>query len=212
MNYYFWLGRMLFSSALRSFFSFRVINPRKRIEHGGAIIAANHASFLDPPVVGCAYEHGVHFLARETLFRGFASWLLPRWNAIPIDRDQADLKSMKTVLRALKGGKRVVMFPEGTRTMTGDLQDAKAGLGLLIAKSGVPVQPVRVLGTYEALPKGRRSLRLHPITVIIGDPIQFEPEQLRGKSREAYQALADRVMAEIAALAPEGVPLRPARG
>ena len=102
MNIIFWFGRMMFSSLLKALFAFRVINPRKRLEHGGAIIAANHASFMDPPIVGCAYEHGVYFVARDTLFRGFASWLLPRWNSIPIDRDSADLKSMKTALRRVR--------------------------------------------------------------------------------------------------------------
>lgn len=212
MNVYYWLGCEFFRALLKACGGFHVINREKCIEDGGVMIASNHASYLDPPVIGCAYRGMVHFVARDTLFRGFAGWLFPKWGAIPIARDQADLKSMKIVMRTLRSGKRMAMFPEGTRTHDGSLQEAKAGLGMLIAKSEIPVQPVRILGTYEAMPRGISFPRSHPITVVIGDPIEFDPEDLKAKTREAYQAIADRVMKEIEALAPGGVPPSGCRG
>ena len=102
-----------------------VIGADKRIHQGGAIIAANHTSYLDPPIVATAYETPVAFLARKTLFRKFGAWLYPRLNAFPIDRDHADLQSMKSLLRKLKHGERVLMFPEGTRSENGELTGAK---------------------------------------------------------------------------------------
>ena len=174
-------------------------NREKRIQKGGAIIAANHASYLDPPAVACAYDTEVWFLARKSLFRGFAGWFYPRVNAFPIDREHADIQSMKGILKKLRNGDRVLMFPEGTRSEDGELGEAKAGIGMLVAKSGVPVQPVRIFGAYESWPKGGKY-KPHPVRVVIGEPVQFNPEDLKSKSRESYQRIADQLMAAIGAL------------
>ena len=200
MKTLYWIARAL----ARSTFSatggeIEVIGADKRIHQGGAIIAANHTSYLDPPIVASAYETPVAFLARKTLFRKFGAWLYPRLNAFPIDRDHADLQSMKSLLKKLKHGERVLMFPEGTRSENGELTSAKAGIGMMVAKSGVPVQPIRILGAYEAFPKGGR-FRPQKIQVRIGDPVVFDPADLKEKSREAYQRIADQLMSAIAAL------------
>ena len=200
MKTLYWIARAF----ARSTFSatggaIEVIGADKRVHQGGAIIAANHTSYLDPPIVASAYDTPVAFLARKTLFRKFGGWLYPRLNAFPIDRDHADLQSMKSLLRKLRHGERVLMFPEGTRSDNGELSRAKAGIGMLVAKSGVPVQPIRILGAYESWPKGGH-FRPHRIQVIIGDPVIFNPDDLKEKSRDAYQRLADQLMSAIAAL------------
>jgi|TARA_B100002003_G_C13913997_1_gene444698 1-acyl-sn-glycerol-3-phosphate acyltransferase len=174
-------------------------NRDKRIHQGGAIVAANHTSYLDPPIVACAYNSAIAFLARKSLFHRFGAWLYPRLNAFPIDRDHADLQSMRTILRKLKDDERILMFPEGTRSADGRLQKAKAGIGMLVVKSGVPVQPVRIFGAHESWPKGGK-FRPHRIQVVIGDPVEFDPGDLKEKSREAYQRIADQLMAAIAEL------------
>lgn len=194
----FWLARELSRSVLRATGPFEVINPEKCLEEGGAILAANHASFLDPPIVACAYERQISFLARETLFRGLGGWLYPKLSAFPINRDAADLKSIKSILRLLRGGNRILMFPEGTRTLDGKLQSAKPGLGMIVARSKVPVQPIRIEGSFESWPRGQKY-RQHPISVIIGDPIEFDPGST-DNSREGYQEVADRIMRAIAEL------------
>lgn len=199
MKTLYWLARLLTECAAHAFLPLRVVDREKTLTEGGAVVACNHASFLDPPLVATVYESEIHFLARNTLFRGFFGAVIRQLNAVPVDRDQADLKSMKTIIRTLKEGNRVLIFPEGTRTESGQLLDAKAGVGMLIAKSGVPVQPVRLLGTYETLPKGGK-FRAHSLTAIVGEPIVFTQEELKTKSREGYQALADRVMRAIAEL------------
>ncbi len=190
------LARTVFSSTVGDI---EILNRDKRIHRGGAIVAANHTSYLDPPIVACSYNSPVSFLARKSLFQRFGAWLYPRLNAFPIDRDHADLQSMKSILRKLKNGERVLMFPEGTRSPDGTLQEAKAGIGMLVAKSGVPVQPVRIFGAYESWPRGGKY-RPHRIQVVIGDPVKFDPTDLKGGSREAYQRIADRLMAAIAEL------------
>ena len=199
MNLVYWLGRLAMGAPLKAFFGLDVVNPEKRIEGGPAIIAANHASFMDPPVIGVSYDCELHYLARETLFKGLAGRVFAGLNAVPNSQDQADLKSIKRILRALKEGKRVVIFPEGSRTFDGKFADSKAGVGMMIAKSKVPVQPVRIVGSYEAMPRNG-GIRFHPVKTIIGDVIEFTPAELNGKSRESYQAISDRVMEEIGKL------------
>ena len=203
MTSHYWFVLTFARSVLRTLCSFEIVDDEKTLERGGAIIAANHASYLDPPLVACSYKKAITFLARSTLFKGFWAWLLPRLNAIPLDREGADLKSMRTIIRKLKEGSRVLVFPEGTRTHDGSLGEAKAGIGLLVAKSGVPVQPVRIVGSFEAWPRSSKPKR-HKIRVYVGDPIVFSEEDLAVKSMEGYQAISDRILAEIAALGPKG--------
>lgn len=200
MKTLYWVARSL----ARSTFSatggaIEIIGGEKRIHHGSAIIAANHTSYLDPPIVAASYDTPVAFLARKSLFRNFGAWLYPRLNAFPIDRDHADLQTIKTILRKLRNEERVMMFPEGTRSGDGQLTDAKPGIGMLVSKSGVPVQPVHISGAYESFPKGGK-FNPQRIVVRIGDPVVFNPADLKEKSREAYQRIADQMMAAIAAL------------
>ena len=200
MRTLYWMTRALARTVFASTGGgIEILNRDKRIHQGGAIVAANHTSYLDPPIVACAYNSPIAFLARKTLFQGFGAWLYPRLNAFPIDREHADLRSMKTILRRLKDGERVLIFPEGTRSADGRLQEAKAGIGMLVARSGVPVQPVRIFGAHESWPKGGK-FRPHRIQVVIGDPVKFDPEDLKEKSREAYQRIADQLMRAIAEL------------
>jgi len=200
MKTLYWMTRSLARTAFVSTAGdIEIIHRDKRIHKGGAIVAANHTSYLDPPIVACAYNSPIAFLARKTLFRRFGAWLYPRLNAFPIDREHADLQSMKTILRRLKNGERILMFPEGTRSADGRLQEAKAGIGMLVAKSGVPVQPVRIFGAHESWPKGGR-FRPRRIQVVIGDPVTFDPRDLQERSREAYQRIADQLMGAIADL------------
>lgn len=199
---WYWLIKILMGSMAKAFFGYHVVGCEKRLERGGAVIASNHASFMDPPLVGVAYAEDIYYLARATLFKGPFSWLFPQLKAVPVDRNGADLKSMKTILRTLKGGKRVLMFPEGTRTSDGELMEAKAGVGMLVAKSGVPVQPVRVVGSYEAWPRTGK-MKFVPLTVYIGDPIYFDPAELKSMGRDAYQFIANRIMEEIGKLGVE---------
>jgi 1-acyl-sn-glycerol-3-phosphate acyltransferase len=204
MNTVYWIARALTKAIISANSGgIEVINPEKRIHSGAAILVSNHASYLDPPIVAIGYNREISILARSTLFKGVGGWLYPKLNAFPIDREQADLSSIRSILRKLKNGNRVLMFPEGTRTTDGKLQEAKAGIGLLVAKSKVPVQPVRIFGAYESLPRGG-DYRPHRIRLVIGDPVNFSKEDIKGKSREGYQRIADQLMKAIADLTPEG--------
>jgi 1-acyl-sn-glycerol-3-phosphate acyltransferase len=194
----YWFGHTIFRAAAKAFFRYQVVGRDKWITDGSVLVASNHESFLDPPLVGIAYNNSVYYLARKTLFRGVTKWLYSRWNAIPIDQDAPDMSSLKKIIKILKSGEQVVVFPEGSRTLDGKLQPGEAGVGLIAAKSRAVIQPVRIFGAFEALPRGSGRLRFHPVTIVVGDPMTLTPEEKKAKGREAYQAISDRIMAEIA--------------
>ena len=181
-------------------FRLRTYGRENLIEDGPAILASNHSSYLDPPLVGVSCRKDVYFLARKSLFeRPVIGALIAQLNTVPVDRDRGDVGAVRAMIKLLKSGNRVLVFPEGTRSKDGNLQPARAGVGLLIAKSLAPVVPVRVFGSYAALPRSG-GIRFVPITVVIGKPLFFTKQDLGTDERTAYQVLSDRVMAAIAAI------------
>ena len=119
---------------------------------------------------------------------------------IGVDRDGADMSALKSVIRIVKGGGCTIIFPEGTRTSDGQLQPARSGVGLVIAKTLAPVVPIRVFGAFDAFPRNTKFPRRRTISLVIGQPLRFTSEDLRGDSRVVYQKLSDQVMSRIAAL------------
>lgn len=183
------------------FFQMRIVHPERMIETGPLILAANHASFFDPPLAGICSHRGVYYLARKTLLKWpFFGPLFPAMNVIPVERDGNDMSALREVIKKIKEGNGVVLFPEGTRSKDGHLQPARAGIGLVIAKTSAPVVPMRIFGAYDAFPKNATGLQFPKITVVIGKPIHFTPEEVANSSRETYQHLSNRVMEAIAAL------------
>ena len=185
----------------RMMFSMRVIHQERMVESGPLLIAVNHSSFFDPPLAGICSERGVYYLARKTLLKWpFFGPLFPAMNVIPVERDGNDMSALREVIKKVKDGNAVLLFPEGTRSVDGNLQPARAGIGLVIAKTGAPVLPMRIFGAYEAFPKNARRFQLSQITVVIGEPIYFSEEEISHTSRETYQVLSNRVMEAIGAL------------
>ena len=168
---------------------------------GGCVIASNHASFLDPPIIAAGALHrAVHFMARDTLFKGVLAWALPRMCVIPLSRERGDVAALRKSIELLKKGCCVGLFPEGTRTTTGDLQPAKGGIGFLLAKANVPVVPAYIQGSFEAYPKGASRIRPAKIHVHFGAPITTAEIAALGTDRSAYERAGELVMQRIAAL------------
>ena len=201
MNVWYWTGHYLALVVAKVFFRFRVVHKERRILKGPVILAMNHESYLDPPLAGIASGREVYFLARKTLLDapGFG-FLLPKLNVVPVDQEGTDRSALKALIRILKSGDGTVVFPEGARTLDGNLQPALPGLGFVIAKTLVPVLPMRIFGARAAMPRGGGRIRLHPITIVIGEPIYFTAADLEPRSKETYQRLSERVMESIAAL------------
>ncbi len=203
MNPLYFLILRLTQGVAHAFFRLKVINREKLIEQGACIYVVNHQSFLDPPMVGQLFAStNVHFLARKTLFDNpVLKVILPFCNVIPIDQEQPDPGSILKVLRLVKGGERIIIFPEGSRCPDNQIHEAMPGIGLILGRlSGVPVQPLRIEGAYDCLPIHSNKLRFKPITIAVGDPISFTPEELKAKGRAGQLAIGKKVMDAIRAL------------
>jgi len=184
-----------------AFFDLRVYGQENIIEEGPALLAMNHQSFLDPPFAGISCQRPIHYLARKTLFDiPVIGWILRRINVIGVDLGSSDVAALKAVMRVLKAGGCTIVFPEGTRTRDGGLQPAKPGAGFIIAKTLAPVVPMRIFGAFEAFPKGAKIPRMHPVTIVAGQPIQFTKADITGDPRIVFQRLSEHVMEKIAEL------------
>src|SRR5213079_730182 len=189
------IGYHLSRLAGRLFFRFRVIHRERMIQTGPVILAMNHQSYLDPPLAGTACDRGIYFLARRTLLDvPLLGRVLPKVNVIPVNQEGVDRAAIKAVIRVLQAGNGVLVFPEGSRTLDGNLQPAEPGLGLVIAKTLAPVMPMRIFGAHEALPRGGGGLHFVPITIVIGEPIFFPVIDLKSREKNLYGRLSQRVM------------------
>jgi len=185
----------------KALFSFEVVHRERIIETGGAIIAMNHESYLDPPLAGIACQRELYYLARKTLLQWpILGPIMPKVNVIPVDQERADMSALKTVIKIVRAGQATVIFPEGARTLDGRLQPAQPGLGLIIAKTLAPVVPMRIFGAHKAFPRGGKPKLFTPITLVVGEPMSFTKDDLVGEGRELYQSLSERVMDRIAAI------------
>jgi 1-acyl-sn-glycerol-3-phosphate acyltransferase len=173
-------------------------------DYGGYIVAANHASHLDPPMVGQFLPRQVAFFARKTLWKpGIAAWWLTAVGTIPVDRDGGtSLDAVKRVLKTLASGRVVIVFPEGTRSATGELQPPKAGVGLLACKAHVPVVPARVFGSFEAFGRDGSMHFGSPVSVTFGKPLAPEEYDRPEDGKERYARTAERIMAAIDQIQP----------
>lgn len=171
--------------------------PRDR----GVMIASNHVSFLDPPLIGyCVYPIRFCYLARDTLFKGFVGWVLTNISCYPVKRGKGNVALFKLIPKLTAEGKTVAIFPEGTRSLDGELQEGQAGVGLLVQKTNAPVVPCYVHGTFKAWgPKQKYPKLWGKTAVIFGKPITFveKPGQDR---KEGQKEIVATIMEKIAGL------------
>ncbi len=201
MNAIYWTLRICCVIAYRIVGGLKIYGRENLIEEGPAIYAANHASYLDPPLVGVTARKAIYYLARKSLFEEKPiCYVLPFLNLVPVDTTGKDMSAVKKVIQLLQKRRRVLLFPEGTRTRDGNLQRAQPGLGLVVAKTFAPVVPIRIFGTFEMFPRGAKQFRRAPLSVVVGTPLRFSKEDVGNGGREDYQRISDRVMAAIAAL------------
>lgn len=202
MRWIYWLGWLIFRSAYRALFGLKVEGAGNLVREGPVLVVSNHESFLDPPLVGTLYQDEMYYLARKTLMKGpVLTWIYKAWNSIPVDQERPDMTSLKTIIKLLKEGRRVLVFPEGERSYDGSLGKAQPGVGLIAVKAGVPIQPIRIRGAREALPRGSGRIRLTRIQLSIGPAFCLTEEELaEAKGKDGYQRIADRIMDSIGAL------------
>lgn len=185
--------------------SLEVVGREKIPADGGVIVAANHVSYLDIPILGCSLARRADFLAKAELFsHPVVGWFLRRLGGVPIRRGGIDRRALDEVQSRLARGRVVVVYPEGTRSPDERLGPAKPGIGLLAARSGVPVVPAYLMGTGAAWPEGAKWLRRSPVTVWFGDPLRWDAVRAGHEEGDLaarrYQRISDEIMGRIAAL------------
>jgi len=169
---------------------------------GGVIVAANHISFWDPPLIGSAIAREVYFLAKEELFETpVLGPLIRSLNAIPIRRGAADLQGLARASEALKRGGAVLLFPEGSRMRDGELHPARPGVGLLAVQADVPIAPCYISGSN---PTPAWVVRRERVRIDFGPPLDWRVfaggDLDLTPGRALYQRIGASVMQDIARL------------
>lgn len=182
--------------------SSRIFGTENIPASGKFIVAPNHLSHLDPPLVGVAFlSRELMFMARKTLFKpGFWNWLLSHINVIPVDKENAaEIRSIKAAINYLKHDMGLVIFPEGTRSLNGEIGTAQPGLGFIAYKTKAPIIPVRILNTDKILQKNTTFPNFSQSTeVIIGKPVTFEEYSSKINHQDnKYQEIAEYILEKI---------------
>lgn len=163
---------------------------------GGVILASNHISYLDPPLIAAVLPRRATFMARKGLFNiPLLGWFISHY-AFPVDREKPLPSTMKEAVRRLKNGELIVMFPEGRRSETGELLPAKPGIGMIVSLSKAAVVPAFISGTNKALPVGAKWLRRAKISIIFGSPVDFSIIE----EGDLYKDISQKIMYAIGEL------------
>jgi len=199
----FYSATRLFASGCFGLLTGWDVRGREHIpREGGLLIASNHISFWDPPMVGSALPREVHFLAKEELFRTPGlGWLIRSLNSIPIRRGVADLSGLARALEVLRQGEALLLFPEGSRMRDGELHPPRPGVGMMAVQADVPIVPCYISGSNRPSRWWRRGVK---VRLWFGRPRHWkdliDPETDLTPGRMLYQKVGEGVMREIAIL------------
>lgn len=179
-------------------FRVRVIGRENVPTSGGAILAGNHVSYMDPVLLWEFSPRGrPHFMAKSELFKGLIGWMLTEFYSFPVVRGSADRTAIATATKLLEDGELVGIFPEGTRSSDGEAGEAHGGVSFIAMRAGVPVIPVAFVGTDKVLPRGQKFIRPARVTIKFGTPI--DPASFTvGSRKERMEALTATIMVRIA--------------
>ncbi len=180
--------RLLFYTVFRT----RVYGRENIPKDGAVILAANHASNIDPPLMASLIERPVSYMAKIELFENpIFGAAIRRCHAFPVKRGASDRGAIKAAVTVLKEGHMLGLFPEGTRSKTGELQKAEAGIALIASMTGAPIVPVAILNSHRIFANGGL---LPQLRIMYGAPISFQGDR---KSKEALDAFSAEIMAHI---------------
>lgn len=193
---------LVFYVPLRLYFRLTFIG-RENVPEGAHILSGNHASYLDPALLALSGYRPVHYMAKSELFEHSAwfTWLLRQVRAFPIRRGTPDRQAIATASALLEAGRRVGIFPEGTRAdvdvADGGFGAAFGGAALVALRSDVPIVPVGIAGTDKAMPRGSIWIRPARVRIVFGDPLTPQ-DAGDGSRRERVDALTAMLMERIA--------------
>ncbi|MFC2067008.1 lysophospholipid acyltransferase family protein [Chloroflexota bacterium] len=202
MHWIYYVGRCLTIVLLFIFFRWRVNGKENIPRQGPLLIVANHLNLADPPILAASIDRKAVFMAKEELFRSRLSrYFVQNSGAFPVRRGRLTRKVLGEAERWLEQGVAVIMFPEGSRSKTGQLQPAFSGSALIASRFGATILPVGIAGT-ESIKGKAWWLRRPDITVNIGRP--FSPPASGKLTKTELAQLTDSIMGRIAELLPPG--------
>lgn len=191
MSYYSFF-RFLFRCFYAIFYRWEVRGQENIPENGAVILCSNHIDNLDPPLLGCGIERKVHFMAKEELFKiPVISFLITKFGAFPVKRGAGDRAAIRATLQILEEGKVLGIFPEGTRSKTGELGQGLAGTAMFALKSNAVVIPVAIIGPYRLF---------RPVMIVYGKPLDLSAYKEMKSSGELLKEVTDFIMKNIAEL------------
>jgi 1-acyl-sn-glycerol-3-phosphate acyltransferase len=161
---------------------------------GGVLLLANHQSYLDPMLIGVRLKRPISYMAKSELFEGnrFFAWLIRSLHAFPVKQGRGDVGAIKGSILRLHQGHMLNIFPEGSRTGDGELGPIQPGVALVVRRADVPVVPVVIDGSFQALPRSRKLFRSHPIRLMYGPPLN-----VAGLNPHQIVALIDRTFRDM---------------
>jgi 1-acyl-sn-glycerol-3-phosphate acyltransferase len=183
--------------------AFRVrITGADNVPSGGAVLAGNHVSYMDPILLWCASPRRCRFMSKSELWQGGATaWGLPRLWSFPVERGEADRTAIQTATRFLAAGELVGIFPEGTRAgVDGSRGQAHGGVSFIAMRAGVPIVPVAFTGTEKVWPRGKRFPRLARVAIAYGEALHPDDVAPEAGRKERVEAMTTELMRRIDAL------------
>lgn len=197
MNFFYWFTKSSFKVFFKVFYNHKIYGLEHFIK-GRGIIAPNHTSFFDPPMIAASWPEDASFLARKTLFSSpFFGPMIRRLNSYPVNGTTQDLGSIKLVCQLLSENKKVVIFPEGIRSKDGNLGQIKSGIGMLAIRCQSPIIPVYISGCYDIWNRYQRFPKLSGKTAcVFGTPIDWQKFSHLEK-KEAQEKIAESISKAI---------------
>ena len=184
---------------LKTFYKYRVYGKENLIK-GAAIVTSNHVSFLDPSIIGSAIDEELHFLAKESLFKvPIFKTIIKALNTHPISGKESNIQTIKRVKNILRTGKKVVLFPEGTRSFDGKINKLLPGVGFLISLTKCTIIVAYIHGAHEIWKRGQKFPKLfgrNKILCIFGKPIKYEEFEKIDKNKR-IPIILNRIETEL---------------
>lgn len=195
-------SRCYFFYHLKFLFGITIEGRENLPARGPYVICANHASFLDGPMIAFSVDYrtnlNLYFLGyREVFEKGFLRRVMKASRVIPIDPAGELLSALKISNYILKQGKILAIFPEGERSIDGEVKEFKRGAGILVAEAGVPVVPAYISGTFEAWPRTQEKPRHLPVKIVFGKPVGADGLKHAAQEKDLYGGVAEALRQEV---------------
>ena len=189
--YFVWLVMRVCSKAV---FGIRITGADHIPREGGFILATNHISYYDPPLIGGWCSRGLYFLAKTELFKPGIGWFLRGLHALPVRRGSVDRRALDTCVEVIQNGRGLLIFPEGTRARQGRFLPAKPGLGMIAMRAGCPIVPAYVHGSNNLAACFKRRERM---SLTFGEPLTASEVAAFTSDKQGYLALSNAIMERI---------------